>query len=146
LGAYGITAIYGDRYAGMWPVEQFARFNIRYEQSAKPKSDLYLDLLPLLNSGQIHLLDHSKLINQICSLERRTARGGRDSIDHPPGGGFHDDIANCVACLASILTQQPSINYNAWSDSVDADPHGIESWRRLRQQAYLQSHGQIVLP
>jgi hypothetical protein len=28
-------------------------------------------------------------------LERRTARGGRDSIDHGPGA--HDDIANAVA-------------------------------------------------
>jgi hypothetical protein len=144
LGSYGLDHLVGDRYAGMWPVEAFAKFNVRYEQSARPKSDLYLDLLPLLNSGRIHLLDHAKLLNQLCSLERRTARGGRDSIDHPPSG--HDDLANCVAGLASILTQQPSINYAAWSDTVDSDPHGIESWRRLRQQAYLQSHGQIVLP
>lgn len=32
---------------------------------------------------------------QLVGLERRTARGGRDSIDHPPGG--HDDVANAVA-------------------------------------------------
>jgi hypothetical protein len=32
---------------------------------------------------------------QVTSLERRTARGGRDSIDHAPGA--HDDIANAVA-------------------------------------------------
>jgi hypothetical protein len=41
------------------------------------------------------LLDHPRLINQICGLERRTARGGRDSIDHSPGN--HDDVANAVA-------------------------------------------------
>jgi hypothetical protein len=29
------------------------------------------------------------------SLERRTSRGGKDSIDHPPGG--HDDLANAAA-------------------------------------------------
>ena len=29
------------------------------------------------------------------SLERRTSRSGRDSIDHPPNG--HDDVANAVA-------------------------------------------------
>lgn len=33
--------------------------------------------------------------NQIVGLERRTARSGRDSIDHAPGG--HDDVANAVA-------------------------------------------------
>jgi hypothetical protein len=40
---------------------------------------------PLLNSGRVELLDNSRLISQLCNLERRTARGGRDSIDHPPG-------------------------------------------------------------
>jgi hypothetical protein len=130
-----VTTIYGDRYAGLWPVEQFSKFNIRYEQSAQPKSDLYISLLPLLNSGTIHLLDHSKLINQLCSLERRTARGGRDSIDHPPGA--KDDVANCVAGLASILIKQPSINYAAWSDTADDDPYGVESWRRFQRKLVL---------
>ncbi len=32
---------------------------------------------------------------QLCGLERRTSRGGRDSIDHGPGG--HDDLSNAVA-------------------------------------------------
>ncbi len=49
-------------------------------------------------SLRIDLLDHPKLINQLCVPERRTARGGRDSIDHPPGA--HDDIANAVAGVA----------------------------------------------
>jgi hypothetical protein len=35
------------------------------------------------------------MFSQFLGLERRTARGGRDSIDHAPSG--HDDIANCVA-------------------------------------------------
>jgi hypothetical protein len=52
-------------------------------------------MLPLLNSGKVELLDHPRLVSQLCGLERRTARGGRDSIDHPPGQ--HDDIANAVA-------------------------------------------------
>jgi hypothetical protein len=89
------------------------------------------------------LLDNAKLINQICSLERRTARGGRESIDSPPGG--HDDLANCVAGLASVLTQQPTINYNAWSDTVDDDPYGVDSWRRFARNVYYESHGQIII-
>jgi hypothetical protein len=40
------------------------------------------------------------MINQICMLERRTARGGRDSIDHPPN--THDDCANAIAGLCGI--------------------------------------------
>jgi len=49
----------------------------------------------LLNAGRVELLDHPRLISQLCSLERRTARGGRDSIDHAPHA--HDDVANAVA-------------------------------------------------
>jgi hypothetical protein len=44
------------------------------------------------------LLDNERLTNQLCNLERRTARGGKDSIDHPPNQ--HDDIANVVAGVA----------------------------------------------
>ena len=73
---------------------------IRCEQSAEPKSSLYTNLLPFLNSNRIELLDHPRLVAQLCGLERRTARGGRDSIDHAPGG--HDDLANAVAGAAGL--------------------------------------------
>ena len=49
------------------------------------------------------LVDSVRLVNQLASLERRTARGGRDSIDHAPGA--HDDVANAVAGVAAhVLT------------------------------------------
>jgi hypothetical protein len=98
LRTFGIGLAQGDRYAGEWPRERFQVHGIRYEVGEKPKSDLYRDLLPVLNSGQIELLDHPRLVSQLCALERRTSRAGRDSIDHPPGG--HDDIANSVAGAA----------------------------------------------
>jgi hypothetical protein len=72
-------------------VESLAAQGIRCEQSAEPKSSLYTNLLPLLNSNRIELLDHTRLVAQLCGLERRTTRSGRDSIDHAPGG--HDDLA-----------------------------------------------------
>lgn len=99
--SYGISRIQGDRYAGSWPAEAFARHGITYEPSAKPKSDLYRDLLPKLASGEVDLIDNDRLVNQLCALERRTARGGRDSIDHAPGA--HDDVANAVAGLARMI-------------------------------------------
>jgi hypothetical protein len=55
--AYGISKIVGDRYAGEWPKEAFSKHGIRYEQSAKPKSDLYLDLLAAINSKRISLYE-----------------------------------------------------------------------------------------
>lgn len=95
LRRYGITTVTGDRYGGEWPRQRFREHGIAYEPSARPKSDLYLDLLPLLNAGRVELLDNARLTAQLCGLERRTARSGKDSVDHSPGG--HDDLANSVA-------------------------------------------------
>jgi hypothetical protein len=111
LKSYRIATVQGDRYAGEWPVEAFAKHGIRYEQSAAPKSDLYRDLLPLLNSGRVELLDHPRLIAQLCQLERRTARSGKDSIDHAPGA--HDDIANAVAGALVLASAGLRMNVEA---------------------------------
>jgi hypothetical protein len=54
-----------------------------------------LDFLPLVTSGAVSLLDDQRMIAQLASLERRTAKGGRDSVDHRPGS--HDDVATSVA-------------------------------------------------
>jgi hypothetical protein len=121
LKSYKVYKITGDRYAGIWPVELFGRHNINYEQSAAPKSDLYRDLLPLLNSGRLELLDHTKCLNQLCGLERRTARGGKDSIDHAPGG--HDDLANAVAGLAAINSKYG--NYDVSFSGFQPDPVSV---------------------
>jgi hypothetical protein len=95
LKTYGLSTVTGDRYAGAWPPERFAAHGIVYQVSALTKSELYQALLPAVNSGRVELLDLPTLRAQLVSLERRTARGGRDSIDHVPGG--HDDVANAVA-------------------------------------------------
>ena len=95
LRSYGVSRVTGDRYAGEWPRERFRVHGIVYEVADRPRSDLYRDALPLLNSGRCELLDVPRLAQQFTGLERRTGRGGRDSIDHPPGA--HDDLANVAA-------------------------------------------------
>ncbi|MCJ2068591.1 hypothetical protein MKK75_07190 [Methylobacterium sp. J-030] len=116
LKRYGLSTVVGDRYAGSWPRESFQRHGITYEPSEKPKSQIYIDLLPKLNSGEVELLDVPVLATQLITLERRTARGGRDSIDHAPGG--HDDVANAAAGVLVSLQKQPG----------DYDP---DMWARL---------------
>ena len=74
---------------------------IRYEAAELNRSELYLGFLPLLNSGRPDMLDNPRMITQFVGLERRTARSGRDSIDHAPGA--HDDLANCVAGVAALM-------------------------------------------
>jgi hypothetical protein len=99
--AYGVHKVTGDRYAGQFPVERFSEHGVIYQPADKTKSELYVELLPLLNSKRVDLLDLPTLTNQLCSLERRTGRGtGRDSIDHPPRA--HDDVSNAVAGVMNL--------------------------------------------
>jgi hypothetical protein len=95
LRTYGVSEVTGDRYAGEWPREQFRKHGITYAPSERTKSDLYRELLPLVNAGRVELLDLPRLLAQLVGLERRVARSGKDSIDHAPGG--HDDVANAAA-------------------------------------------------
>jgi hypothetical protein len=118
LKSYGVLRIGGDRYAGEWPREQFRKHGITYEPSEKPKSDLYRELLPLLNSGRVELLDHPRLVAQLCGLERRTARGGRDSIDHSPGS--RDDVANAIAGVLVLVSGEGSALWRRSELLVDA--------------------------
>jgi hypothetical protein len=113
LRRYRVTCVVGDRYAGEWPREQFSKRGVKYLTSQKTKSDLYRDLLPLLNAGGVVLPKSERLVNQLCGLERRVSRGGRDSIDHGPGS--HDDIANSVAGAAEAASTRNQNKPAAWS-------------------------------
>jgi hypothetical protein len=152
LKSYRVHTVTGDRYAGLWPRERFQVHSVSYIAAAKPKSDLYRDFLPAVNGRRVELLDHPKLISQLCSLERRTWRGGRDSIDHPPGANSHDDIANAAAgCLTNLIgaveqtparfgTYGSSGNFNGYwlvgsgNNSPDSAVYGSspdEFWRMI---------------
>jgi hypothetical protein len=141
LKSYGISKVLGDRYAGEWVREPFKAHGITYEAGAKPKSDLYRDFLPLVNSKKVDLLDHPKLLQQLVGLERRTARSGKDSIDHIPGG--HDDVCNAVAG-AIVNVGVRKYNYDsslAWVTG-DADENEInERWRAGRLAQHLLTGG-----
>jgi hypothetical protein len=97
---YRIRRVTGDNYAAEFVVRAFEGCGIRYIQADKPKSVLYTELLPRMCSGEIQLPDNTILVDQLSALERRTRSGGRDIIDHPPGG--HDDLANAVAGAAAV--------------------------------------------
>jgi hypothetical protein len=121
LKAYGVAKVIGDRYAGEWVREPFRRHGIEYLVSEAPKSDIYRDALPLFNAGRAQLLDVKRLINQLCSLERRTARGGRDLIDHPQYPGAHDDLANAVCGAFVMLDRDRRPQLISLADVVGVD-------------------------
>jgi hypothetical protein len=95
LRQYHVTRIKSDRYGGEFVVSAFKAHHIDCQPCEKPKSDLYRDLLPLLNSQRVELPENDSLLHELINLERRVTRGGRDSIDHGVHG--HDDLANAVA-------------------------------------------------
>jgi len=95
LKTCGISKITGDRYAGEYSAEQLRKHGVAYVVSERTKSEIYRDVLPLLNSGSVELLDIPRQASQLLGLERRTGRNGKDSIDHAPNA--HDDLINAAA-------------------------------------------------
>jgi hypothetical protein len=92
---FRISRVHGDDYGKAWVQGQWRKLGFFYEKSESNKSELYLNLLPMINSRAVDLLDSEDLVKQLVALERRTGGGARDKVDHPRSG--HDDIANSVA-------------------------------------------------
>ena len=124
--SYGVRQTYGDRYASEWVASAFERRGVKYNHVGAPKSSLYLNLLPKINSKTVKLLDHPRSINQLCALERRTSRGGNDSIDHPKHG--HDDLPNVIAgvcyTIANSKVQQPPMMFTYDGRRIIFDGNG----------------------
>jgi len=115
LKTYRITKVKGDRYAGEFPRELYRKQGIEYRCADKTKSDLYRDMLPLLNAGRITLPKSERLVQQLCGLERRVSRAGKDSIDHGPSS--HDDLANAIAGAADLVGEHrvnPPAQQSRW--------------------------------
>ena len=102
---YGITRAVSDRVGLGWVSKAFYDRGITLGYSSLTKSEIYLTALPLLGNRTIELLDNPRLRSQILNLERRVNRGGHESVDHPAGVAYHDDVAN-AALGAAIETLQ----------------------------------------
>ncbi len=140
LRTYRVSKVRGDKFAGDFPKERFAAHGITYEAATKPKSDLYRDLLPVLNSGRARLLDSPRLISQLVGLERRTQRGGRDKIDHQPG--HHDDLGNSVAGLIDMLATGSSyLEDLSWVSGPGDEARIAAIQRRSSAQDFLSHYG-----
>ncbi|MBB4206427.1 hypothetical protein [Roseinatronobacter bogoriensis] len=100
LKRYNITRVTGDKYAGRWPRDEFAKHGIQYQVAELDRSGLYIELLAAMNSGRVEIPPCQTTLRQLAGLERRTGRA-KDIIDHPPGS--HDDRANAIAGV-TVLT------------------------------------------
>lgn len=110
LRSYRCSSTSGDRYSAGWVSQAFERHGIRYKHSERDRSALYLNLLPMLSSARVRMLDNSRLVSQFAGLERRTFSNGRDRVDHAPGGS--DDLCNAAAgalCLCAAPTHSVTV-------------------------------------
>ena len=129
LHAYGLNHVYGDRYAGVWPPDEFRKRGIAYRVSERAKSIIYSELLPAVNSGRVELLDHRRLLAQLAGLERRTTRSGQDSIDHAPRA--HDDLINAAAgALTEALRRRSGVT-TAEIMAANRRGHGTSTGRKV---------------
>ena len=141
LKSYRLSQVSGDKYAGIWPTDLFAKHAIKYIPSTQTKSEIYLECLPLLNSRKVQLLDNRKLIVQLVSLERRTRSGGKDTVDHNPGG--HDDIINSATGSLLLAQKQRSgfrgINLDGSSDFTGTNAEFMEREKAIAKKRLIQA-------
>ena len=98
-----------ERVVLLGPSHRVAFRGLALSSADVNRSEAYLSLLPLITTGRIELPPDPRLRTELLGLERRTARGGRDSVDHRPGG--HDDLANATALAAwAASRRRPGTN------------------------------------
>lgn len=133
IRSYGLSSVTGDGYGKAWVSERFAANGVTYVKTDRNKSQIYGEMLPILNSEKCRLLDAPKLEKQLTSLERKTTRGtGRDVIDHPQIKGYHDDVANAVAgaIVLAFGERKRRIEFSPEVIAQIAPPKGSQQYHR----------------
>ncbi len=97
LASYRLDSAHADQYGAELSRSIYAEAGLSLIAAEVNRSEAYLHALPLFTSGRIEIPDDPTLRAELLGLERRTGRGGRDAVDHRPGLGSHDDLANAAA-------------------------------------------------
>ncbi|HEX2253146.1 MAG TPA: hypothetical protein VHQ65_07760 [Thermoanaerobaculia bacterium] len=115
LHRYRLARVEGDRYAPGFVEEGFRRHRVTYRPSDRTTSELYLELLPLVNAAAVVLLDDPHLLRELRGLERRRGTAGRDRVDHRRGG--HDDRAVAAAGALAAASHGPKVISAVWGSA-----------------------------
>jgi phage terminase large subunit-like protein len=99
LKTYGIAKVTGDAFGGQTFRKDFADRDIGYEVRTTSASLLYEQLEPVLNAGEVELLDVPTLVEQLVSLVWKGSK-----ITHE--NGAHDDFANACALAVSVARRR----------------------------------------
>jgi hypothetical protein len=109
---YAIKQVVGDRFAGEWTAGAWQECGIAYRQSPLTRSALYLESVAQFARGAVRMPDHSRLIRELCLLERRVSRSGQDSVDHPKHGS--DDYSNSLVGALWAARSIPEVKVPPW--------------------------------
>jgi hypothetical protein len=149
---YRCVEVTGDAYAREWVAGTWRAAGIGYRKSPLPKSEIYLECIPLFTRGLVALPDHARLLRELRLLERRAHRGGKDSVDHPKGG--RDDHANAVCGVLHLLAGRAArmeyMPHLGWREIPDEAPlavpiiiGGSDYPARPAYEAYINPDGTI---
>ena len=103
LKEYHCHTVWGDTYAGQTFVQDFQTYGIFYRSPVPPASEQYEMFEPILNAGEVELLDHGKMQEQFLTLVMRGSK-----ITHERSG--HDDFSNAVAGLVWLARSQMAVS------------------------------------
>jgi hypothetical protein len=115
---YNITEVTGDKFAGGFHADEWARHGIRFKACENTTSENYLQVLPMLLSGRARLLDNITLRNQFAGLERKVTPAGHEVVTHMQVSSAHDDLS-CAAAGALAACGTGYIydtQYRGWCD------------------------------
>ena len=115
LREYRAFQVTGDSYAAQWVAGAWRKAGIGYFKSEVPRSQIYLECLPLFARGLVRLPNHPRLLRELRLLERHTHRSGRDTVDHGRNG--HDDHANAVCGVLRKMSNH--LGYDLFNGCVD---------------------------
>jgi Terminase RNaseH-like domain len=102
--AYRITALRTDQHATVPVSEGLSRrgIGVRYVPwTSANKIQAYSQLKTLVNTGQIELPNHERLLSELFTLEARPSATGMTRI--AAAGSAHDDLASALAAALAML-------------------------------------------
>jgi hypothetical protein len=110
LKRYKLTRVVGDRYAGETFRLDYQARGVVYKCSELTTSELYEQMEPRVNAGEVELPDLPVLTEQLLTLVQK---GARVTHEH----GAHDDWANAVAGAVQAAARSSKYRYDctlAW--------------------------------
>ena len=106
--SHRVHTIWGDNYAKEWVAGTYRKLGLEYRKSPLPKSDLYLESLPLFRRGLVRIPNDPVLVRE-CLLERTTGRSGKDVVAKPRGEASHDDFSNALCGALYVAVKAAAV-------------------------------------